>query len=147
MASEYKPNFGLVNLTASQTLTDFFAGSTITLNAAAGLTVTLPAATGTGAIYEFIVGTTVTSNDYIIQAASASDSFFGNAMLLADGGNTVVAFEAAATDDTITLDGSTTGGIAGMSVRVIDIASGKFHVEVVGAATGTEATPFSAAVS
>jgi len=52
-----------------------------------------------------------------------------------------------AASDTITLDGSTTGGILGGQVELQDVASGVFSVVVRGAATGTEATPFSAAVS
>ena len=132
---------------ASATITaEGYAGRPIVLDLAGAQTITLPAATGTGHAYEFWVKTTKTG-DLVIQAASASDSMLGNGMLLADGGNTVVAFEVAADDDTITMNGSTTGGIAGARVKIIDVASGLFLVELVSAATGTEATPFSAAVS
>lgn len=146
MPSGYKPNFAVFSLTASTTLTDFYAGTSLALNAAAGLTVTLPAATGTGATYEFWVGTTVTSNSYIIQVASASDVMTGTATLLADGGDTVVAFATAGTSDTITMNGTTTGGITGAHVKLVDIGTGKWGVYMISDASGTEATPFSAAV-
>lgn len=123
------------------------AGRTVLLNRAAGITLTLPAATGTGNAYKFFVQTTVTSNNYIIQVASASDTMAGTAIVANDGGNTASIFETASTSDTITMDGSTTGGILGGMVELQDVATGLWAVRVVGAATGTEATPFSAAVS
>ena len=45
------------------------------------------------------------------------------------------------------MNGSTTGGIAGDIVELEDIATNLWSVKVLGSATGTEATPFSAAVS
>ena len=136
-----------INLTASTTLNETHAGAIIVLNAAAGLTVTLPAAVGSGRIYEMIVGTTVTSNDIIVQVANATDVMAGTATNAQDGGNTAVMFETAAASDTITMDGSTTGGIKGDRITLQDVSSGLWAVKVLGAATGTEATPFSAAVS
>jgi hypothetical protein len=52
----------------------------------------------------------------------------------------------AGSDDTITWNGTTTGGYVGDMIEIEDIASGLFQVKVLGKATGTEATPFSAAV-
>jgi len=138
----------LVSVTADVTLTSAsHAGRTMLLDVASGATVTLPAASGTGNIYKFFVKTTVTSNDYIIQVASADDTMAGVAIVANDGGATASIFETVAASDTITLDGSTTGGILGGQVEIQDVASGVFSVVVRGAATGTEATPFSAAVS
>lgn len=138
----------LVSVAANTTLTAADnAGRTMLLDVASGATVTLPAATGTGNIYKFFVATTVTSNDYIIQVANATDVMAGMAIVANDGGNTASIFETAADSDTITMDGSTTGGILGAQVEIQDVASGVFSVVVRSAATGTEATPFSAAVS
>jgi len=138
----------LVSVTADVTLTSAsHAGRTMLLDVASGATVTLPAASGTGNIYKFFVKTTVTSNDYIIQVASADDTMAGVAVVANDGGATASIFETVAASDTITLDGSTTGGILGGQIEIQDVASGVFSVVVRGAATGTEATPFSAAVS
>ncbi len=89
----------------------------------------------------------VTSNNYKIQVANANDTMSGVAVVANDGGATASIFETAADSDTITLDGSTTGGILGGQIELQDVASGKFRVLINQAATGTEATPFSAAVS
>ena len=138
----------LVSVTADVTLTSAsHAGRTMVLDVASGATITLPAATGTGNVYKFFVKTTVTSNSYKIQVASADDTMAGVAIVANDGGATASIFETAAASDTITLDGSTTGGILGGQVELQDIASGVFSVAIRQAATGTEATPFSAAVS
>jgi len=137
----------LVSVTASATMTSAAnAGRTMVLDIASGATVTLPAAGGTGNIYKFFVATTVTSNDYIIQVANSSDTMSGMAIVANDGGDTASIFETAADTDTITMDGTTTGGILGAQVEIQDVASNKFSVTVRTAATGTEATPFSAAV-
>lgn len=122
------------------------AGATIVLNRAAGTTVTLPASTGSGYKYTFVVGTTVTSNSDIIKVANSSDVMTGVAINAADGGDTAVAFETAASSDTITLNGTTTGGVKGDRIEIEDVAANLYYVRVVGSATGTEATPFSATV-
>lgn len=116
----------------------------ITLNRAAGITATLPAATGSGIKLRFIVGTTFTGNG-IIQV-TGDDVMAGLALVAQDGGDTSVTFETAADSDTITLNGTTTGGLKGADVELIDIAADTWFVNVRTAATGTEATPFSAAV-
>ncbi len=121
------------------------AGQVLTLNRAAGITCTLPAATGGGARYRFIVGTTFTGNG-IIQVANSSDVMTGLAIVAQDAGDTCVMFETAAASDTVTMNGTTTGGITGADVELIDIAANKWFVNVRTAATGTEASPFSAAV-
>lgn len=113
----------------------------------AASTVTLPAATGTGNIYRFIVAAVNTSN-HVIKVANATDVMEGIAWMAADGGNTTVGWESGASDDTITLNGTTTGGAAiGDMVELIDYASGKWGVKAFLTGTGTEATPFSATVS
>lgn len=116
----------------------------ITLNRAGGIAVTLPAATGSGTVLKFIVGTTFTTAGTI--KVTGNDIMTGLAILAQDGGDTSVAFETAADTDTITMDGSTTGGIKGQIVELIDIAADLWSVKVLSAATGTEATPFSATV-
>lgn len=113
----------------------------------AAVTLTLPAATGSGARYEFIVSVVNTSN-YVIQVDSASATMEGLIVGAADGGNTVNGWESGASDDTITLNGTTTGGAAiGDWVTLIDMGTNLWHVRGQITQTGTEATPFSAAVS
>jgi hypothetical protein len=117
----------------------------VTLNRAGGIAVTLPAASGSGAKLHFIVGTTFTTSG-TIKVANASDVMTGTALLAQDAGDTAVMFETAATSDTITMNGTTTGGIKGDSYELIDIAANLWWVRVVGSASGSEATPFSASV-
>lgn len=134
--------------TASFQATSQKHGNKITsVNAVAGLTCTLPTATGTGDVYRFFVAATVTSNDYIFQVPDAATTIAGNAVALQDAADTVVAFETVAASDTVTLNGTTTGGLKGHIVTFTDVAADIFLVESIGAATGTEVTPFSAAVS
>ena len=135
-----------IALTASATLSAYHADATVVVNAAAGLTLTLPAASGTGLAFDIVIGTTVTSNSVAIKVANASDVMTGLAVQAADAGATASAWETAATDDTITFNGTTTGGIKGDRVILKDIAANLWSVTVIGAATGTEATPFSATV-
>lgn len=141
----------IVTLTEDTTLTAAtHDGKTLLLGEVGGnaqATMTLPAATGSGAIFMFKVSVVNTSN-YIIEVADATDTIDGTIMFLADGGNTVVGFEADGTDDTITMNGTTTGGAAiGDWIELQDIASNQYAVRGQMTATGTEATPFSAAVS
>lgn len=139
---------GLVNATSS-TLTVTQAahgGAVVTLNRAAGIAVTLPAASGSGTTYTFVLGTTVTSNSTTIKVVG-DDIMTGQAIVLQDGGDTMVGFETAADSDTITWNGTTTGGIKGDYVQLVDVAADTWHVLVKQSATGTEATPFSATVS
>lgn len=138
-----------ISLTAATyTLTaEAHSGTTLVAARAGGITCTLPAASGYGSEYNFFVSTTITTPSLIIQVANATDVMQGMALVAQDGGDTVVAFETASTSDTITMNGTTTGGIRGDRVRIKDVASGLYEVQVYSSATGTEATPFSAAVS
>ena len=122
------------------------SGTLFTLTRAAGITVTLPDATGSGASFRFIISTNVTSNSTIIKVENSGDIMIGTAFQAADGGSTINAWEAGAVDDTITFNGSTTGGIRGDFVELIDVLPNIWFVRITGAATGTEATPFSATV-
>lgn len=138
----------VVNVTAA-TLTLSIAshdGKIVTLNRAAGQAVTLPAASGSGAKFKLFVGTTITSNSTTIKVANSSDIMAGNAIQAADAGSTANMWETGASDDTVTFNGTTTGGIKGDTVELEDVAANVWSVRVVGSATGTEATPFSATV-
>lgn len=131
------------NFTASATLDASDAGTVLTVNAAAGLTLSLPEATGSGKRYTIVIGTTVTSNAVVI-AANGTDTMTGLAVSAADGGNSVNGWETAADTDYITFNGSTTGGIKGDMVELIDCADALWAVQVRSSSTGTEATPFAA---
>ena len=125
---------------------DVHAGRTTVISAVAGCAVTLPAATGTGSVYRFIIGATITSNSTTIKVANTTDVMSGRAFVISDGAAAVLGYATGATSDTITLNGTTLGGIVGDHIEIIDAITGTFAVRVFTAATGTEATPFSATV-
>lgn len=123
-------------------------GKTILLDTAAGTTCTLPASSGSGARFRFVVSTVATSNNHIIKVANGTDVMAGFALVAQDAGDTSVLFETAATSDTITLNRSTTGSTQkGEFFELEDIAAGFWSVFGVVAATGAEASPFSATVA
>ncbi len=141
-------NTATVTLTAAT-----HANVPLVLTRAAGVVATLPAASGTGNNYKFYVDTTVTTNAYVVQVANATDVMTGVAFgsddeaALTGTPTAIDMWVAGATSDTLTMDGSTRGGLKGNYVEILDIAAGLFHVKAVLTQTGTEVTPFSAAVS
>ena len=120
-----------------------YNGQTINLSRAAGAVVTLPTATGSKAVYTFVITTAVTSNDYIIQVANSTDTMNGLASV---GGTTGNVFSTLPASDTITMNGTTTGGLVGSYVQITDLAAGEYLVSAALVGSGTPATPFSAAV-
>lgn len=128
---------------ATLAVTSDYNGEVIPLSRAGGMTVTLPAATGSQAVYRFIVSTTFTSNG-VIQVANATDVMNGSASV---GGGTAALFGTLPASDTLTMNGTTTGGLAGSYIEVTDIAAGYWIVSAALVGSGTPATPFSAAVS
>lgn len=143
MPSPYFDNYGIVTVTdATVTITDdAHVGQRIILNRAAGCVATLPPATGSGNRFEFI-GAVDATGDQVIQV-TGDDTMAGVAMTDMTG----VLFATAATSDTITLNGTTSGGLKGWRVTCDDIAADTWAVLVISEASGTEVTPFSAAVS
>lgn len=146
MADMYRRNLGIAETVTAATVTvteDAHAGGIIVLNRAAGVTATLPAADGSGAIYTFILAADQTG-DAVIQV-TGDDTMAGVAYLGNDSAG-ASCFYTAATSDTITMDGSTKGVLKGARVECVDIAADTWAVMVFSEASGTEATPFSAAV-
>jgi hypothetical protein len=146
MPLNYHETYGITTVTdATVTITDEgFLGRPIVMSRAAGITATLPAATGSGNRYDFI-GAADASGSQIIQVVG-NDTMMGVAYLGNDAAG-ASCFYTADTSDTITLNGTTTGGYKGWRVTVTDIAADVWAVLIYSEASGTEATPFSAAVS
>lgn len=116
----------------------------------AALTVTLPPAIGSGEVYDFIV-TVVNTSGYVIKVADATDTIDGTVVTNSTGDTPDLAqpWIAGASDDTITLNGTTTGGVGiGDRIQLQDVALNQWVI-LTGRTTssGTEATPFSATVS
>lgn len=145
----------VVTITATDAITAAEHAGRINLLGEVGgdalVTLTLPDATGSGDRYKFIVSVVNTSN-YVIQVSDASHTMEGGILFATDdsegNGVTTVSYMTAATSDTITLNGTTTGGAAiGDSVTLIDFGTNLWHVEGHVTASGIENTPFSAGVS
>ena len=96
-----------------------------------------------GATYNFVLSTTVTGN-FIVKVANSSDTMVGTAIL--GSGTTALVFSTATASDTITLSGTTTGGVGGATISATVVGANRYKVNVVSGATGAVATPFSAAV-
>ncbi len=132
---------------ATATVTRDQANGLIQISRAAGSTITLPAATGTGLEFRFRVATAVTSNNVIIKVANATDVFEGySTTSLVAGGN---GFQEAVggTDDTLTMNGTTTGGLKGSYATFKDVAPGFWQVWATLTGSGTFVTAWSATVS
>ena len=95
-----------------------------------------------------IVSSITKTGSLIVQVANATDVMTGTAIIVdTDTNDNTEGFMTAAASDTITLNGSTTGGVTHATIECTVLASGKWKVDVISGCTGTPATPFSAAVS
>jgi hypothetical protein len=131
----------VVNITAETTLTYAdHVGRIIEINDADGA-VTLPAITSDtiGATYKFFVGTTASDLDI---KTDGTDKFVGNLVLAAAATSQARGFAPAASNDVISMNGTTTGGIAGSVVEVTAIATAEYLVTGTLLGSGTLATPF-----
>jgi len=144
----------MVTLTATGAITNAnHAGRILLMGEVGGdaaATFTLPAATGSGAEFKFVVSVVNTSN-YVIQV-TGDDTIDGSVVVTNDstagGTASLISWPTVAASDTITLNATTTGGVQiGDYVLLTDIATDQYTVSGLLNASGTEATPFSAAVS
>ena len=140
-----------VSLTADTTLTvAAHAGKTLLTNDADGK-FTLPTIVATapdsaddpnqlnnlGASFTFVVVTAATDMDIL---TDGTDKFVGG-IYTGVSDATGKTFISGASNDVITLNGSTKGGIAGSIIRVTAIASAKYAVEGLTLGSGTLVTP------
>lgn len=139
---------GVVDTTAtSLTITAAsHAGKLVTISSTAPTIITLPQATGTGNRYRFAFLVAATATSSTIKVANATDIMMGYVFAVTTSSDNAEAFKTTATDDTMSFNGTTKGGVVGDQVEIIDAATGKFVVRAFTAPTGTEATPFSASV-
>jgi hypothetical protein len=154
----------VVEITTSTTLSPEAHGGRIIAvggTLAAALTLTLPAINvstnpttsgpgqdpntinNEGVLYTIWVPTTIATSSLKI-GTNGTDKYVGSITMNdvdADGA-ALVGFFAAAANDFINLNGTTTGGVAGSWVRIFAIAANKYMVEGTVLGTGTVATPF-----
>jgi hypothetical protein len=141
----------IIDLATSTTITRaLHEGKTLRLTGTgAAYTQTLPAATGSGDRYTFVVGAVNTSN-HVIKVVG-NDIIVGNIWgnSIGDSPDLGQPWPTASDSDTITLNGTDQGGAkVGDEIVLEDFAADTWRI-VSGHITqsGTEATPFSAAVT
>jgi len=128
----------VVNITTETTLTYAdHVGRIIEVNDADGA-VTLPSITSDtiGAEYTFFIGTDATDLDI---KTDGTDKFVGSVSVA---GTTTKAFAPGATNDVISMNGTTTGGDANSVVKVVALATAEYMVQGVLIGSGTVVTPF-----
>ena len=143
-------NTAVVSLTADTTLTvDSHAGKVLLCNDADGkftsIVTTEPSdptdpnqLNNLGASFTFVIVTAATDLDI---KTDGTDKFVGGLYTGVDDA-TGKTFISGATNDVITLNGSTKGGLAGSIIKVHAIASAKYAVEGITLGSGTLVTPF-----
>ena len=154
----------VVDITSSTTLNPVDHGGRILAvggSLAAALTLTLPAinvstnpitsgpgqdpstANNEGVVYTIWVPTTISTSSLKI-GTNGTDKYIGTIIMndVDSDGAALVGFSAAAANDFINLNGTTTGGVAGSWVQIVAIAANKYMVTGTVLGTGTVATPF-----
>lgn len=127
--------------TTATTLIASQSGSLVKLDAVGGFTVTLPTAKA-GLRYEFLIGTSVTSNNYIIQASAATELFTGAIIMNYSTGN-LNAIANGNTHYKLIMGTTTTGGLAGGRIRITCYSATNWVVEGLLFSTGGASSPFS----
>jgi len=93
-------------------------------------TYTLPEATGSGNRYIFVIAQLNTSNNVFVTADTTNAGLYGSVNILDVDAAAQQAFftVTAGTSDTVTLNGTTTGGQIGDIIEFVDIATDKWAV-------------------
>jgi hypothetical protein len=154
----------VVEITSSTTLNPLDHGGRIISvggSLAAALTLTLPTinvstnpitsgpgqdpntANNEGVVYTIWVPTTISTSSLKI-GTDGTDKYVGTIVMndVDSDGAALVGFSAAAANDFINLNGTTTGGVAGSWVQIFAIAANKYMVTGTVLGTGSVATPF-----
>jgi len=91
-------------------------------------TLTLPAASGTGNVYRFYFGESNTSGTVFVTDTPAAVDMRGSVNILDVDSNAQTAYAALTSDDTMTLNGTTTGGQVGDWVEFVDLDTSQWSV-------------------
>lgn len=138
----------IANATNTLSLTAALHAGRIAYVLDATLAITLPEATGTGDVYTVVQGIAATSST-IVTADTSNAGFRGMLQALdADNEATLTSWPAAVagTDDTLTFNGTSTGGRIGDHFTFTDVATDKWLVAgQITESGGSEVTPFSSA--
>ena len=95
-----------------------------------------------GVVYTIWVPTTISTSSLKI-GTNGTDKYIGTIFGVdTDSSNALVAYTAAASNDFINFNGTTTGGVAGSWVQIVAIAALKYMVNGIALGSATVATPF-----
>jgi hypothetical protein len=128
---------------AARTLKANESGGVFLLDSAAGVAYTLPAPVA-GMEFTFVATVTVTAADVYAITTDAATTFLSGGVVVA-ATTSAIALAAAGNGSshvTVTMNGSTTGGLIGTVLRFTAVSSTVWAVSGQVAATGTIATPF-----
>ena len=131
---------------ATRTLVAAESGAQFFLDKADGVVITMPACV-VGLSYDFIVVTSVTSNAYKLSTATQGTEFFDGSYLSHDIDGTgvvgVIFTGDGTTHDNYSMNGTTTGGLAGTILRATCSKANTWTISGHNRASGTVATSFS----
>lgn len=127
-------------------LTAADSGKVFLFDRATGINYTLPLAPELGLTYKFMTTVSVTSNNYVIEG-SASDLLIGSLIMNdTDSSGAVVALSPDGNDKTITMNGTTKGGLIGTEIEITCVRTAPpalWQVKGVNRYSGDVVTPFS----
>ena len=127
---------------ANLALTEEMTGGTVYFNRPTGVSVELPTAPADGTYYNFETLQTASGGNYVV-TATGGDEITGFIDMKA-GGAPDTPFSPVSTDNVITMNGTTTGGVVGTSFRTTYIAeTNLWFVSGQMRGSGSIATPFS----
>ena len=128
---------------ATRTLNENESGSVALFDRAAGIVYTLPTAKP-GMVFDFMVTTTVTSNAAKVITAVGTELLIGGYTNVdTDTSNAVAAFTGnGSTHVAVSMNGTTTGAVAGTRLRFTCLSSTRWMVEGIVLGTGVVATAF-----
>ena len=129
---------------ATRSLNETESGSLVLFDRAAGIVYTLPTAPKIGTFYDFVITTTITSNAAKVITGAGTELLIGGYMNVdTDTSNAVAAFTAnGSTHVSVSMNGTTTGGILGTKLRFTCLSSTRWMVEGIVQGSGVVATAF-----
>jgi hypothetical protein len=131
----------LRNLGATYSLSPSQCGSTIFFDSAAGQIITLPAPQ-VGLWYDFVVGTSVTSNNHTVITDVSTTLLIGSIWLAVSAGTGTQYFPNGSSHVKCQMNGTTTGGLKNTNLTLACVSSTQWIIDGTIEGSGTIATPF-----
>lgn len=115
----------------------------VNTNSTVANTFTLPVATGSGAKFTIVNNIQQTQGTVVVAASGTLDTLKGVAIIADTTAETAGAFLTTATSDKLSMNLTTTGGLGGDQVELLDGAANVWTVRATLTGSGTLGTPFS----